>query len=154
MPDEVIRSTLFAAVHESAVGRFCCKSPKIPGDDFFERKEAKLSSPINMAPRPLRKSPVRLSPKDEVAHVFIRESHQRPRKILMSGGKRLLQQNRHNPDPIARAEQVRSAQVDQTSTCSAIERASSTSMPRYLTVLSILVWPSKSCTARRFPVRR
>jgi hypothetical protein len=29
----------------------------------------------------------------------------------------------------------------QRSTCSAMERASSTSMPRYLTVLSILVWP-------------
>src|ERR1700738_1363179 len=69
-------------------GRYCCKSPKIPGDDFFERKEAKLSSPVNMAPRPSAKSPVRLSPKDEVAHVFIRESHQRPRKILISGGKR------------------------------------------------------------------
>ena len=36
----------------------------------------------------------------------------------------------------------------------AIERASSTSMPRYLTVLSILVLPSKSCTARKLPVRR
>ena len=53
-----------------------------------------------------------------------------------------------------RAEHVCSAQVFQTSTCSAIARASSTSMPRYLTVLSILVWPSKSCTARKLPVRR
>jgi hypothetical protein len=44
--------------------------------------------------------------------------------------------------------------VLQTSTCSAIARASSTSMPRYLTVLSILVWPSRSCTARKFAVRR
>jgi hypothetical protein len=44
--------------------------------------------------------------------------------------------------------------VIQTSTCSAMARASSTSMPRYLTVLSILVWPSRSCTARRLPVRR
>src|SRR5467141_5150953 len=34
-----------------------------------------------------------------------------------------------------RAEHVRSAQVFQTSTCSAIARASSTSMPRYRTVL-------------------
>jgi hypothetical protein len=34
-----------------------------------------------------------------------------------------------------------------TSTCSAIAMVSSTSMPRYLTVLSIFVWPSKSCTA-------
>src|SRR5262249_35836860 len=31
---------------------------------------------------------------------------------------------------------------------SAIDRASSTSIPRYLTVLSILVWPSRSCTAQ------
>jgi hypothetical protein len=53
-----------------------------------------------------------------------------------------------------RAEHVGSARVFQTSTCSAIECASSTSMPRYLTVLSILVCPSKSCTARKLPVRR
>lgn len=39
----------------------------------------------------------------------------------------------------------------QTSTCSATARASSTSMPRYWTVLSIFVCPSKSCTARRLP---
>src|SRR6516165_11675680 len=46
------------------------------------------------------------------------------------------------------------APVVQTSTCSAMARASSTSMPRYLTVLSILVCPSSSCTARKLPVRR
>ncbi len=59
-----------------------------------------------------------------------------------------------NSDLNRRAEHVRSAQVFQTSTCSAIARASSTSIPRYLTVLSILVWPSRSSTARRLPVRR
>src|ERR1700681_487776 len=48
----------------------------------------------------------------------------------------------HKPAVGGRAEHVRSAGVFQTSTCSAIARASSTSMPRYLTVLSILVWPS------------
>ena len=47
-----------------------------------------------------------------------------------------------------------SARVFQTSTCSAIARASSTSMPRYRTVLSILVCPSRSWTALRLPVRR
>lgn len=51
-------------------------------------------------------------------------------------------------------ELVCSAQVFQTSTCTAIARASSTSIPRYLTVLSIFVCPRSSCTARRFPVRR
>src|ERR1700737_4125044 len=74
--------------------RYCCKSPKIPGDDFFERNEAELSSPINMAPRPLAKPPVSFSLGDEVPHIFIRKSHQRPRKILISGGKRLFQQHR------------------------------------------------------------
>jgi len=42
----------------------------------------------------------------------------------------------------------------QTSTCSAIASASSTSIPRYLTVLSTLGWPSSNWTARRLPVRR
>src|SRR5216684_6998408 len=49
----------------------------------------------------------------------------------------------HKPAVGGWAEHVRSAQVFQTSTCSAIARASSTSIPRYLTVLSILVWPSR-----------
>jgi hypothetical protein len=44
-----------------------------------------------MAPRPLAK--LSLSRGDEVPHVFIGESHQRARKILISSGKRLLQQN-------------------------------------------------------------
>ena len=43
---------------------------------------------------------------------------------------------------------------DQISIFSAISIASSTSMPRYLTVLSIFECPSKSWTARRLPVRR
>jgi|ERR1700730_4457039 hypothetical protein len=92
-----------AVAHESAVGRFCCKSRKIPGDVFFERNEAKLCSPSNMAPRPLAKPPVSLSLGDEVPHIFIRESHQRPRKILISGGKRLLQQNLPTADSCAAA---------------------------------------------------
>src|SRR6266849_1041841 len=66
----------------------------MPCGDFFERDEAKLCSPINMAPRPLSKPPVSFSLGDEVPHVFIRKSHQRPRKILISGGKRLFQQHR------------------------------------------------------------
>ena len=66
---------------------------KIPGVKFFERNEAHYDSLINMAPRPLAKPPVSLSRGDEVPHIFIRESHQRARKILISSGKRLLQQN-------------------------------------------------------------
>ncbi len=42
--------------------------------------------------------------------------------------------------------------LGQSSMLSAIDRASSSSTPRYLTVLSILVWPSSNWTARRLPV--
>jgi hypothetical protein len=53
-----------------------------------------------------------------------------------------------------RAEHGSPARVLQTSIFSAISIASSISMPRYRTVLSIFVCPSKSWTARRLPVRR
>src|ERR1700738_1091686 len=102
-----------AVAPESAVGRFCCKSRKIPGDVFFERNEAKLCSPSNMAPRPLAKPPVSLSLGDEVPHIFIRETHQRPRKILISGGKRLLQQNLPQPDSCTAANSSLSAKASQ-----------------------------------------
>src|ERR1700730_12560540 len=74
---------------------FVAKVPKYQATFFLERNEVKLCSPFNMAPRPLAKPPVSLSLGDEVPHIFIRESHQRPRKNFDHGGKRLLQQNRH-----------------------------------------------------------
>lgn len=42
--------------------------------------------------------------------------------------------------------------ADQTSVPSASTNASSTSTPRYRTVVSIFVWPNRICTARRLPV--
>src|SRR6516164_5666651 len=51
-------------------------------------------------------------------------------------GKIFLQQYRPEPAEHGWAEDVRSARGDQTSTCSANARASSTSIPRYRTVLS------------------
>src|ERR1700730_15148811 len=60
----------------------------------------------------------------------------------------------HEAPPAIGQSNVRSARILQTSTCSAIASASSTSIPRYRTVLSIFLWPSKSWTARRLPVRR
>jgi hypothetical protein len=74
---------------------FVAKVPKYQATIFSKDKEAKLNSPINMPPRPLAKSLVSFSLRDEFPHIFIRESHQRPRRILINGGKRLLQQNRH-----------------------------------------------------------
>src|SRR5215472_11881620 len=62
--------------------------------------------------------------------------------------------NWHDGELKERQSQFGFAPVVQTSTCSAMARASSTSMPRYLTVLSIFVCPNSSCTARKLPVRR
>lgn len=49
---------------------------------------------------------------------------------------------------------ARPLSAPQISVCSEISRASSTSMPRYLTVDSCLVCPRSNCTSRRFLVRR
>ena len=83
---------------DSALGRYCCKSRKLLGANFFVRKQKFLRSPINMAPSSLPKSSVSLSPGNEVPHIFIQESHQRPRKILVCRGKGLLQHNRPQAD--------------------------------------------------------
>src|ERR1700724_2557937 len=77
---------------------FVAKVPKYQTTIFL--KETKLNHARHLIwhPGPLAKPPMNLSLGDEVPHIFIRESHQRPRKILISGGKRLLQQNRPLPD--------------------------------------------------------
>src|SRR5215469_2247754 len=77
-----------------AFGSMLLKKSGMPCRDFFERSAAKPSSPINMSPRPLSKSPVNFSLGDEVPHIVIRESHQRPREIFIIGGKRLFQHHR------------------------------------------------------------
>src|SRR5262249_36135919 len=51
-----------------------------------------------MAPRPLSKPPVSFFTRDEVPLIFIRESHQWPRKILINDGKRLFQQHLTSAD--------------------------------------------------------
>lgn len=61
--------------------------------------------------------------------------------------------DRGRPDLVPGAAAIKSSNP-QISVCSEISRASSTSMPRYLTVDSSLECPSSSCTARRFFVRR
>ncbi|HWX33286.1 MAG TPA: hypothetical protein VNZ53_38395, partial [Steroidobacteraceae bacterium] len=58
----------FAALHESGNGRFCCKSLKTPGDKFPARRQNKPRSLIDVASGSLARSPVSLSPGDEVPH--------------------------------------------------------------------------------------
>ena len=89
---------IFAAVHESAFGRYCCKSPKLPGDNFPAVRRSDRRSPICVVSMTLPRSPVSLSSGAEVPHIFTRKSRLQPGEFLITSAKRLLQQYRHKPD--------------------------------------------------------
>ena len=85
----------FAALHWFANGRYCCKSPKLPGANFPAVKKSDRRPPIDVASITLPRSPASLSSGDEVPHIFTRKSRVQPKEILITSAKRLLQQNRH-----------------------------------------------------------
>src|SRR5262245_4095889 len=89
---------IFAAVHESAYGRYCCKSPKLPGAKFSRCKKSDRLPPICVASITLPRSPVSLSSGDEVPHIFTQKSRLKPGEFLITRGKRLLQHNRHKAE--------------------------------------------------------
>src|ERR1700730_1653147 len=84
---------LFAAPHESASGRYCCKSPKLPGANFSAIKKSDRRPPVDVASITLPRSPASLSSGDEVPHIFTRKSRVQPKESLIASAKRLLQQN-------------------------------------------------------------
>src|SRR3954447_10373022 len=65
----------------TAFGRLCCKSLKTPGDKFPARSRNKPRSLIDVASGSLPKSPVNLSPCDEVPHMFTAKAASTARKI-------------------------------------------------------------------------
>ena len=79
----------------SPPGRLCCKSLKTPGDKFPARSRNKPRSLTDVASGSLPKSPVSLSPGDEVPHMFTRKPRLQLEKFAINGAKRLLQHNRH-----------------------------------------------------------
>ena len=82
-------------------GRYCCKSPKLPGDDFPAIRQSDRQPPIGVASITLPRSPVSLSSGDEVPHIFTRKSRLRPGEFLITSAKGLLQQNRHDSEALA-----------------------------------------------------
>src|SRR6202023_1270602 len=86
----------YAAVHEFGPGRFCCKSPKLPGANFPAVKKSDPRPPIDVASITLPRSPASLSSGNEVPHIFTRKSRVQPKEILITSAKRLLQQNLPN----------------------------------------------------------
>src|SRR6516165_10765516 len=76
----------------AALCRYCCKSRKLPGDNFPAESRYVRRPPIFVASVPLPRSPVSLWSGDEVPHIFTRKSRLRPGEFLVSSAKRLLQQ--------------------------------------------------------------
>src|SRR5215510_10984921 len=79
----------------SAFDRYCCKSPKLPGDNFPAVRRSDRRPPIYVVSITLPRSPVSLSSGDEVPHIFTRKSRLQPGEFLITSAKRLLQQYRH-----------------------------------------------------------
>ena len=71
------------------------QSLKTPGDKFPTTRQNKPRSLIDVASGSLARSPVSLSPGDEVPHMFTRKPHPRLEEFAITCTKRLLQQNRH-----------------------------------------------------------
>src|SRR4030095_11783250 len=86
--DSVIRAMSAA---RPLFSRLCCKSLKTPGDKFPARRRKKPRSLINVVSGSLPKSPVSLSPGDEVPHMFTRKPLLQPEKFAVDGANRLLQ---------------------------------------------------------------
>src|SRR5262245_18312904 len=78
--------------------RYCCKSPKLSGDNFPAIRRSDRRAAIFIASAALARSLTSLSSGDEVPHIFTRKSRLQPGEFWSSVQKRVLQQYRHEPD--------------------------------------------------------
>src|SRR5215467_6561408 len=90
---------------KTAMCRYCCKSRKLPGDNFPAESRYVRRPPIFVASVPLPRSPVSLWSGDEVPHIFTRTSRLRPGEFLVTCAKRLLQQYLSQGDICSAAKQ-------------------------------------------------
>src|SRR5262245_48495822 len=90
----------------STHGRYCCKSPKLPGANFPAVRKSERRPPIDVASITLPWSPASFSSDYEVPHIFTWKSPVQPKEILIASAKRLLQQNRHKSEVPKRIDDV------------------------------------------------
>src|ERR1700730_542349 len=84
--------TFVGMIGTSEKCRFCCKPPIMPFDQFPANRPNEPQSPIDVALRPLPKSPVSSSLDNVVPQSIVRSPRVRPGKFVFSDAKRLLQQ--------------------------------------------------------------
>jgi hypothetical protein len=87
------KRTLWWRGQRSFECRYCCKSPKLSGDNSPATRRSDRRPPICVASITLPRSPVSLSSGDEVPHIFTRKSRLKPGEFLITSAKGLLQQN-------------------------------------------------------------
>jgi hypothetical protein len=71
--------------------RYCCKSPKTPGDQISAKRRNKRQSSIDVASNAPPKSPVSSSQNEVVPHINVRSPRLQPRKFVIGKTKRVLQ---------------------------------------------------------------
>src|SRR5262249_4361362 len=74
------------------VCRYCCKSPKLSGDNFPAIRRSERRAAIFIASVALARSLTSLSSGDEVPHIFTRKSRLQPGEFWITSAKRLLHQ--------------------------------------------------------------
>src|ERR1700730_14555697 len=87
------RVEILCTAAKDAKCRYCCKSPKLLGDNFLAIRRSDPRPPIFTVSITLPRSPVSLSSGDEVSHIFTRKSRLKPGEFLITSAKGLLQQN-------------------------------------------------------------
>src|ERR1700730_8896478 len=78
--------------------RYCCKSPKLLGDNFLAIRRSDPRPPIFTVSITLPRSPVSLSSGDELSHMLTRKSHTKHGEFWITSAKGLLQQNLADSD--------------------------------------------------------
>jgi hypothetical protein len=124
------------ALARAALCRYCCKSPKLSGDNFHAIRRSDRRPPIDVAPITLPRSPASLFSGNEVPHIFTRNSPVQPKEILITSAIRLLQQNLPQPDSCTAANSV---SVHSTTSLARATSMGGISRPSALAVLRLMI---------------
>src|SRR6516225_3033023 len=81
----------------SALCRYCCKSPKLPGANFLAVKKIRPTTGDSCALIAVPRSSASLSSGDEVPHIFTPKSRLKPGKFLIASAKDFCNNICHEP---------------------------------------------------------
>jgi hypothetical protein len=92
----------------SASGRYCCKTPKMPCDQFLANGANEPQSPVDVASKAVTEVACEFIANYVVPQTIVRSPRVRPAKFVLLGAKRLLQQYRLFSDVSPSLSNVRS----------------------------------------------